>query len=405
MTKDILLVAHFFGDLGNSGNNRFSYIANMLSESQHNIEVVTSDFSHNRKKKKEILKESLNYKIKYIEEPRYLKNVSLNRFKSHFLMGRRLRKYLQSRKKPDLIYCAVPSLDVAMVVAKYAKKHEIHFVLDIQDLWPEAFEMIFNVPILKKMFFTPMKIRANFIYKAADEIIAVSNTYAERALEVNRKSNSAYCVYLGTELKSFDMLAEKNRIINKPENEFWLVYVGTLGHSYDLTCVIDALSILKQQGIGNIKFIVLGDGPLKHRFEAYAKEKRISADFLGRLSYGAMIGILIECDIAVNPISPRAAQSIINKHGDYAAAGLPVLNTQESLEYKNLVDEYKMGINCNNNDPVDLAAKLKELYENDESRKAMGLNSRRLAEEKFDRAQTYPLILEVINGKLGLISK
>lgn len=59
------------------------------------------------------------------------------------------------------------------------------------------------------MFFTPMKIRANFIYKAADEIIAVSNTYAERALEVNRKSNSAYCVYLGTELKSFDMLAEK----------------------------------------------------------------------------------------------------------------------------------------------------------------------------------------------------
>lgn len=178
-----------------------------------------------------------------------------------------------------------------------------------------------------------------------------------------------------------------------------------MGHSYDLTCVIDALSILKQQGIGNIKFIVLGDGPLKHRFEAYAKEKRISADFLGRLSYGAMIGILIECDIAVNPISPRAAQSIINKHGDYAAAGLPVLNTQESLEYKNLVDEYKMGINCNNNDPVDLAAKLKELYENDESRKAMGLNSRRLAEEKFDRAQTYPLILEVINGKLGLISK
>lgn len=142
----------FFGDLGNSGNNRFSYIANMLSESQHNIEVVTSDFSHNRKKKKEILKESLNYKIKYIEEPRYLKNVSLNRFKSHFLMGRRLRKYLQSRKKPDLIYCAVPSLDVAMVVAKYAKKHEIHFVLDIQDLWPEAFEMIFNVPILKKCF-------------------------------------------------------------------------------------------------------------------------------------------------------------------------------------------------------------------------------------------------------------
>ncbi|MEK3791668.1 glycosyltransferase family 4 protein [Paenibacillus sp. FSL R7-0204] len=397
MTKDILLVAHFFGDLGTSENNRFSYIANMLSKSQYNIEVVTSDFSHNTKKKKDILKESLNYKIKYIAEPSYLKNVSLNRFSSHFVMGRRLRKYLQSRKKPDLIYCAVPSLDVARVVTKYAKKHEIHLVLDIQDLWPEAFEMIFNVPILKKIFFLPMQMRANFIYKSADEIIAVSNTYVERAMRVNKKSNRPYCVYLGTELKTFDRLAEKNKIINKPENEFWLVYVGTLGHSYDLTCVIDAVSILKHQGIENIKFKVLGDGPLKHRFEAYAKEKKIAADFLGRLNYGAMTGILIECDIAVNPISPRAAQSIINKHGDYAAAGLPVLNTQESLEYKKLVDDYKMGINCNNNDPDDLAAKLKELYENDELRKVMGLNSRRLAEEKFDRAQTYPIILEAIN--------
>ena len=44
-----------------------------------------------------------------------------------------------------------------------------------------------------------------------------------------------------------------------------------------------------------------------------------------------MVGMLGVCDIAVNSISKGAAQSIINKHGDYAAAGLPVVNTQESL--------------------------------------------------------------------------
>lgn len=70
-----------------------------------------------------------------------------------------------------------------------------------------------------------------------------------------------------------------------------------------------------------------------------------------------MCGILKSCDIAVNPIMHGAAQSIINKHADYAASGIPVLNTQESKEYRKLVDEYKMGFNCDSNDANDLAKK------------------------------------------------
>lgn len=56
-------------------------------------------------------------------------------------------------------------------------------------------------------------------------------------------------------------------------------------------------------------------------------------------SYPEMCGRLVACYIAVNPITHGAAQSIINKHGDYAASGLPVVNTQECEEYRNLVGE------------------------------------------------------------------
>lgn len=35
----------------------------------------------------------------------------------------------------------------------------------------------------------------------------------------------------------------------------------------------------------NIKFIVMGDGPLKSEFEDYAREKNVNAEFLGRLEY------------------------------------------------------------------------------------------------------------------------
>ena len=404
MGRDVLIVAHFCSDFDGKGNNRFNYLANLLAENKFTVELVTSDFSHNRKLKRDKLINQAKYQITLVSEIGYQKNVSLKRFYSHYIMGRNLNKYLEARKKPDVIYCAVPSLNVAKVVAKYAQKNNIRFIIDVQDLWPEAFKMVFQVPAISDFLFRPMQWQADYIYSLADEIIAVSQTYANRALKVNKKCKEAHSIFLGTELAYFDRLAKENKLIDKPKDEIWLVYIGTLGHSYDLICVIDALRILQNRGITNVKFVVMGDGPLKSKFENYAKRQGTYVEFTGRLDYGKMASILIACDIAVNPISRGAAASITNKHGDYAAAGLPVLNLQECLEYRNLVNEYHMGLNCENNNPVDLAEKLLVLCKDEVLRKAMGQNSRKLAEEKFDRMQSYSKIVELIekydyNGK------
>ena len=111
-----------------------------------------------------------------------------------------------------------------------------------------------------------------------------------------------------------------------------------------------------------------------------------------------MCATLCRCDIVVNPISKGAAQSIINKHADYAASGLPVLNTQEGAEYRNLVDEFNMGFNCKNNDARDLAKKMETLVNDNEWRMNMGQNARRCAEERFDRGHTYEKIIEIISS-------
>lgn len=61
-----------------------------------------------------------------------------------------------------------------------------------------------------------------------------------------------------------------------------------------------------------------------------------------------MCALIDSCDIVVNPITGGAAASIINKHADYAACGHPVVNSQEANEYRKLVEEYDMGLNCEN---------------------------------------------------------
>ncbi|WP_057760898.1 glycosyltransferase family 4 protein [Cytobacillus praedii] len=400
--KDILIVAHFTQTPGEKGNGRFHYIANLLALEGHKIEIVTTNFSHDCKKHREFqqgLFEQVDYKIAMLEEPGYKKNVSLKRIYSHYTFGKNLKKYLATRVKPDVIYCAVPSIDAAYMAAEYAKRNGVNFIIDVQDIWPEAFKMVLKLPLISDLLFFSMMKKANYVYRTANKVIAVSDTYVNRAMDVNSKCQKGMSVFLGTELTYFDHLANKCRNVVKPMNEVWLAYIGTLGHSYDLTSIMDALQLLNEKGYSNFKFIIMGEGPLKQRFIQYARDKKIPCEFTGMLDYSEMVSKLIQCDIAVNPIAKGAAGSIINKVGDYAAAGLPVINTQECQEYRDLITNYSAGINCENGNPEDIAEKILFLFQNENNRREMGRNNRVLAEEKFDRGKTYPTLIAAILGE------
>lgn len=396
---DIVIVSQYLRDIEcfESNNSRFVYIAKLLAMSKNNnVEIITSDFNHTKKEKFNKIGKLDGVKITACHEPGYPKNVCLKRFNSHKKLSKNIKEYLEKRRKPDIIYCAIPSLAVGKIVAQYAEKNGVRFVIDIQDLWPEAFKMVFKIPLLSNAIFYPMKRQANYIYKCADDIIAVSDTYRDRATSVNKKYKNKLTVFLGTNLEYFDKCKEKN-IKHYNDNIIRIAYIGTLGHSYNIKTIIDALELLKEK-YNNLNFLVMGSGPLKNQFEAYAKDKNINCEFTGRLEYPEMVGTLCSCDIAVNPITHGAAQSIINKVGDYAAAGLPVINTQENLEYRNLVEKYNIGYNCENSNKQDIANKIEILIKDKKLRKELGNNNRKLAEEKFDRKKTYNQIVKIIEG-------
>lgn len=394
---DILIISPFAGDFSKSDNDRFLYLANMLSENNH-VEYVTSSFFHTTKQHREDLLADWPFKITYVDEPGYPKNVCVQRLYSHWRFGKNLETYLLHRVVPDVVYCAFPPLSSAEIAAEYCQQNNVRFVLDIQDLWPEAFEMVFRVPLASDAIFSPLYAREDAVFSAADGICAVSDTYAQRALRVNSKCQDAQVAYLGTDLDTFDSNSNALLGIDKNPEEIWLAYCGTLGESYDLITVFDALAILAEEGKIPPLFIVMGDGPRRAEFEQYATERNLGVVFAGKLSYDQMCSLLMMCDIAVNPIAHNAAQSIINKHADYAAAGIPVLSTQESIEYRDLVDTYQMGFNIANGDSYEFAERLWQLCEDKETRLKMGKSARRCAEKLFDRKRTYKRLVKVIKG-------
>ena len=396
---DIVIIAQYLRDIENFENNnsRFVYIAKMLRDDQHNVEIITSDFHHSSKVHFNFIGDLYGITVTALHELGYSQNVCLKRLISHKELARNLKKYLRQRTKPDLIYVAVPSLDVAEVCANYCDANNVKFIVDIQDLWPEAFRMLFNVPILSNLVFRPMENKANRIYAAADEIVAVSKTYADRGMRVNKKCMTPTVVFLGTEKTIFDQYSKRHvNYCDELKATYTIVYIGTLGHSYDLECIIDAIAKLKIKQ--TVEFLVMGEGPMKQKFENAAKKKGIAYTFTGLLSYPQMVEKLTECDIAVNPIRKGAAGSIINKIGDYAMAGLPVVNTQECEEYRDLLDKYKSGINCECENSNDVAKAIQYLISNPSLRTEMGRNSRKLGEEKIDRKNSYKNIVRVITS-------
>ncbi len=395
---DILLICNFWHFEFEKQSSRYRTMADVLAaRPEFTVEVITSTFRHQTKTQRnldDIASRNFDYQVTLLHEPSYQKNISVKRLRSHRCFSKEVLNYLEQRKTPDVIICSVPSLAVGSAVSKFAKKHGVKLIIDIQDLWPEAFKMALDIPLLSDILFLPMMWQANRIYARADLVMAVSNTYVQRGLACNPRA-TGLPLYIGTD----SQLAAKEtagKSVKKPTGEFWVAYAGALGHSYDICSVIDAVALLKQKGCTGVVFKIMGEGVLEDTFKAYALEKGVTCDFTGFLDYGTMMAVLAQSDVAVNPIVGKSVSSIINKVSDYAMAGVPVVNTQNSAEYRKLLDEYRAGINVANKDPEGLAAALKELYDNADKRQTMGDNQRRLFNDRFDRVKTYTQVADAI---------
>lgn len=106
--KDVLMIIHTMGSLDPSDNDRFTYLAKKIIETgEASVEIVTSDFEHHKKKyRDEDVANCYPFKFIFLHESAYMKNVSVRRIKGHNCFANNLKKYLDVRNKPDVIYCA-----------------------------------------------------------------------------------------------------------------------------------------------------------------------------------------------------------------------------------------------------------------------------------------------------------
>ena len=95
----------------------------------HQVVRWSSTFDHSKKKHRfqedTVIQVDKNYRISLIKSPGYKSNISVQRFYDHIVMAKKFAKIIKTEKKPDIILCSLPTIELCIEATKYGKKYSI----------------------------------------------------------------------------------------------------------------------------------------------------------------------------------------------------------------------------------------------------------------------------------------
>jgi len=156
---------------------------------------------------------------------------------------------------------------------------------------------------------------------------------------------------------------------NNNQDTTKLLTVGFLSKRKNIISCLKALMHIK--GISSeFELLIAGDGPERSFLETFCKENGLkNVSFLGFISPDEMLKVYASADIYIHPSMKDQWPQTYN---EAAAAGLPILISDNSGVYNEYIEEYKHIALFNPDDFVTLADRITLLIRNQSLRKEMG---------------------------------
>lgn len=362
-----------YGTLPSEGwkEYRSAMLAKVLAENGHNVTWWISDFVHRSKEYRpsgQINDPLLPNKVKVISvhARKYLKNISLGRIMYEKSFGLNFEKLARNEVSPDLIVLGDPSLFYMGNVLRYKRKSNCRLIVDVIDLWPELFNVIFPLKFrgITDYFWTGFYRRRRKLIESSDGVVAVSNDYLKTALKNVSNNIKGLVVYWGyvKEKKSNQMnvtLVSKLEDFSKSHKNI-LVYAGSLGDAYDMDIIINAIKKASDEK-ANFGFLIAGDGPRKDDFIKLQDSHGSHFRFLGAVHPSDLELIYEYSDLGLITYVEGSTVAMPIKLFDYLSAGLAILNSL-GRDIGEIVEMENIGKNYKSSDVDDFIVKIKSIF-------------------------------------------
>jgi glycosyltransferase involved in cell wall biosynthesis len=315
------------------------------------VDVVTSDFDHSEKVKREERQFLPFDKIVYLKTRPYYSNVGVARLFSHLLFSLKAASYFKNnRAKYDVVYATVPLNGMAWLVFLLAGAKTK--IIDVVDIWPDVLPF---PPVARKALAPAFAVWKWFFKSAvakADIVMAVSDVFLHEAASYTNGAASVKRFYIGHE-----------RLVSGASKQpvFTIAYVGNLGRLYDFDTLLDVLA--EDELRNHVQLFAIGQGDRQEWLIDELERRKIRYRYFGAVFETARLAdILRRCHAGFNGyIHTTAAFSY--KAATYLAAGLPIINSMTG-DLQHLVKEHGLGENYEAGDRIHLRTCILRLMQN-----------------------------------------
>ena len=267
-------------------------------------------------------------------------------------------------KKYDAVFCYETSpvymIFPAIVFSKLKKVPLTTYVLD---LWPENLYSV--LPIQNKFLQKVCEVTSHWHYKKSDRLIAMSPSLKDRLMAVTGKTEEKIAVIPQYCEKFYEQETEDTALIEKYKDYFKIVYAGNISPAQNLEVSVDAAVLLKEKGINDIKFIIVGDGMSRGDIEKYVAEKGVTEffDFLGSKPVTDMpvYHTIADCLFAPLAKSDLIGLTIPAKVTSYMAGRKPVITCIDG-EGSLVIEKAQAGLTGESGNSAQLAENIMKLY-------------------------------------------
>ena len=309
-----------------SNEERVSFVYDSLKKKEFDVKVVTSDFSHIKKEKRNNIPNGYSF----ISTQPYSRNLSWERIRSHQKFAKDLFK-LMEKEKPDLIWLMAPANSLIKEANTYKKTHDVKLIIDIIDMWPESLPIGLN----KHVF--PLNIWRNVRKKninCADILATECDLYKDILSKEYRKQIKT--IYWARNKADFDKKTDL------PEDKLSLVYIGSINNIID----IDRICRLVKSCDEEVVFHLIGEG--EKTDEMIRKLKEVcEVIYHGAIrDENSKQEIFSKCHAGINIYKQGLYIGLTVKCIDYLEHGLPLINNIKGDTWNFVISE-NVGINVN----------------------------------------------------------
>lgn len=371
-------------------DQRYTFLYRGLREHRVEVTWISSDFHHwsHSRRSYEQLPVSERTCFELVPTPMYRRNVGLRRLLSHLILSLRASQRLKRLPRPDLVLCVGP-VEMMYLIVRWGRRQGIPVIVDVLDLWPDLFVKGFPRPLrwLGRAVLSPWFVLSRWTYSMADQVTAVSRTYAEwartRAKRLDRTNFSHY--YLGCEVR-------QPAASRAPQDRLRALFAGQFGFNYDLETVLAVARRLWEQGHRNIEFVLAGDGYKRAELMKQAGDLP-NIRFTGWIAWELLPELARECNLGLSCYTREATQSVPTKIFDYMALGLAIANSIPG-EAAELIADARIGWQYEPEDPGSLSALLVELGQRIKDVIEAGQRARQAYERRFDASRIYEKMID-----------